>query len=92
MQRKSERGQWRGWKMKRSENEGKVKERRSSGNNTLEYLKERNERIDEIRKQEERKNENIMKLMSQQLQQQRKQIEGFQTMMMTMFSKFLEKN
>ena len=38
--------------MKRSENEGKVKKRRSSGNNTLEYLKERNERIDELRKQE----------------------------------------
>ncbi|XP_067040515.1 uncharacterized protein [Acropora muricata] len=92
-----------GDRMKRGENEGKVKKRRSSGNNTLEYLKERNERIDELRKQElelkkqelqqeEQKNENMMKLMSQQLQQQQKQIEGFQTMMMTMFSKFLEKN
>ena len=92
-----------GDRMKRSENEGKVKKRRSSGNNTLEYLKERNEKTDELRKQElelkkqelkqeERKNENMMKLMSQQLQQQQKQIEGFQTMMMTMFSKFLEKN
>ena len=99
---KSKRGQWRGWE-KRSENEGKVKKWRSSGNNTLEYLKERNERIDEIRKQElefkkqelqqeEQKNENMMKLMSQQLQQQQKQIEGFQTMMMTIFTKFLEKN
>ena len=65
------------------------------------YLKERNERIDELRKQElelkkqalqqvEGKSEKKMKLMSQQLQQQ--QIEGFQTMMMTIFSKFLEKN
>ena len=92
-----------GDRMKRSENGGKVKKRRSSGNNTLEYLKERNERIDELRKQElelkkqelqqeERKNENMMKLMSQQLQQQQKQIEGVQTMMMTMFSKFLDKN
>ena len=38
-----------GDRMKRSANdhEGKVKKRRSSGNNTLEYLKERNERIDE---------------------------------------------
>ena len=74
-----------------------MKKRRSSGNNTLEYLKERNERIDELRKQqlelkkqdwqqEERKNENMMKLMSQQ---QQKQIEGFQ---ISMFSKFLEKN
>ena len=41
-----------GDRMKRSENEGKVKKRRSSGNNNLEYLKERNERIDELRKQE----------------------------------------
>ena len=92
-----------GDRMKRSENEGEVKKRRSSGNSTLEYLKERNERIDESRKQElelkkqelqqeERKNENMMKLMSPQLQQQQKQIEGFQTMMMTMFSKFLDKN
>ena len=98
MQRKSERGQWRGW-----ENEGKVKKRRSSGNNTLKYLKERNERIDELRKQElelkkqelqqeEQKNQNMMKLMSQQLQQQQKQIEGFQTKMMTLFSKVFEKN
>ena len=89
--------------MKRSENEGKVKKRRSSGDNTLEYQKERNERIDELRKQElelkkqelqqeERKNENMIKLMSQQLQQQQKQFEGFQTMMMTMFSKFLNMN
>ena len=92
-----------GDRMKRSENEGKVKKRRSSGNNTLEYLKERNERIDELGKQElelkkqelqqeERKNENMMKLMSQQLQEQQQQIEGFQTTMMTMFSKFLDKN
>ena len=41
-----------GDRMKRSENEGEVKKRRSSGNNTLEYLKEGNERIDESRKQE----------------------------------------
>ena len=32
-----------GDRMKRSEVEGKGKKRRSSGNNTLEYLKERNE-------------------------------------------------
>ena len=36
-----------GDRMKRSENEGKGKKRRPSGNNTLEYLKERNERLDE---------------------------------------------
>ena len=38
--------------MKRNENEGKGKKRRSSGNNTLEYLKERNERLDEFKKEE----------------------------------------
>ena len=88
--------------MKRNENEGKGKKRRSSGNNTLEYLKERNERLDEFKKEElelkkqelqeeTKKNEAMMKLMSQQLTQQQKQIDGFQTMMITMFSKFLEK-
>ena len=91
-----------GDRMKRSENEVKGKKRRSSGNNTLEYLKERNERLDEFKKeelelkkqelqQETKKNEAMMKLMSQQLTQQQKQIDGFQTMMITMFSKFLEK-
>ena len=85
--------------MKRSEIEGKGKKRRSSGNNTLEYLKERNEMLDEFKKeelelkkqelqQEAKKNEAMMKLMSQQLAQQQKQIDGFQTMMITMFSKF----
>ena len=88
--------------MKRNENEGMVKKRRSSGNNTLEYLKERNERLDEFKKeelelrkqelqQEAMKNEAMMKLIGQQLQQQQKQMDGFQTMMITMFSKCLEK-
>ena len=86
----------------RSENEGKGKKRRSSGNNTLEYVKERNERLDEVRKeelelkkqelqQEAAKNDAMMKLMGQQLQQQQKQIDGFQAMMLTMFPKILEK-
>ena len=61
MQRKSERGQWRDWE--RRENEGKGKKRRSSGNNTLEYLKERSEKIDELRKQE-------LELKKQELQQE----------------------
>ena len=66
-------------RMKRNENEGKAKKRRSSGNNTLECLKERNERLDEFKKeelelrkqelqQEAMKNEAMMKLMGQQLQ------------------------
>ena len=37
-----------GDRTKRNENEGKGKKRRSSENNTLEYLKERNERLDEF--------------------------------------------
>ncbi|CAH3165074.1 unnamed protein product [Porites lobata] len=76
-----------GDRMKRSEIEGKGKKRRSSGNNTLEYLKERNEMLDEFKKelelkkqelqQEAKKNEAMMKLMSQQLAQQQKQTDGF---------------
>ena len=91
-----------GDRTKRSENEGKDKKRRSSGNNTLEYLKERNERLDEFGKeelklkkqelqQEAAKNDAMMKLMGQQLQQQQKQIDGFQATMLTVFSKILEK-
>ena len=41
-----------GDRLKRNENEGKGKKRRSSGNNTLEYLKERNERLDEFKKED----------------------------------------
>ena len=52
-----------GDRMKRSENEGKGKKRRSSGNNTLEYLKERNERLDEFKKVE-------LELKKQELQQE----------------------
>ena len=40
-----------GDRMKRSEIEGKGKKRRSSGNNTLEHLKERNEMLDEFKKE-----------------------------------------
>lgn len=92
-------------RMKRSKIEGKGNRRGSSGNNTLEYLKQRNERLDEFKEEEEElelkkqelqqeaeKNEAMTKLMGQQLIQQQKQMDGFQTMMITMFSKFLEKN
>lgn len=41
-----------GDRMKRSENKGKGKKRRSSETNILDYLKERNESLDELRKQE----------------------------------------
>ena len=52
-----------GDRMKRSEIEGKGKKRRSSGNNTLEYLKERNEMLDEFKKEE-------LELKKQELQHQ----------------------
>ena len=38
--------------MKRSENKRKEEKRRSSENNTLEYLRERNERMHEFQKKE----------------------------------------
>ena len=56
-----------------------------------EFKKEELELKKQELQQEAKKNEAMMKLMSQQLAQQRKQIDGFQTMMITMFSKFLEK-
>lgn len=56
-----------------------------------EFKKEELELKKEELQQEAKKNEAMMKLMSQQLVQQQKQIDGFQTMMITMFSKFLEK-
>ena len=56
-----------------------------------EFKKEELELKKQELQQEAKKNEAMMKLMSQQLAQQQKQIGGFQTMMITMFSKFLEK-
>ena len=56
-----------------------------------EFKKEELELKKQELQQEAKRNEAMMKLMSQQLAQQRKQIDGFQTMMITMFSKFLEK-
>lgn len=56
-----------------------------------EFKKEELELKKQELQQEAKKNEAMMKLMSQQLAQQQKQIDGFQTMMITMFSKFLEK-
>ena len=56
-----------------------------------EFKKEELELKKQELQQEAKKNEAMMKLMSPQLAQQQKQIDGFQTMMITMFSKFLEK-
>ena len=52
-----------------------------------EFKKEELELKKQELQQEAKKNEAMMKLMSPQLAQQQKQIDGFQTM----FSKFLEK-
>ena len=56
-----------------------------------EFKKEELELNKQELQQEAKKNEAMMKLMSQQLAQQQKQIDGFQTIMITMFSIFLEK-
>ena len=65
MQRKSEKGQWRVWENKKKWEwrKGEEKEIKWKLNNTLEYLKEGNERIDELRKQE-------LELKKQALQQE----------------------
>ena len=52
-----------GDRIKRSENKGKGKKRRSSETNILDYLKERNESLDELRKQE-------VKFKTQELKQE----------------------
>ena len=56
-----------------------------------EFKKEELELKKQELQQEAEKNGAMMKLMGQQLQQQQKQMDGFQAMMITMFSKFLEK-
>ena len=70
------------------ENEGRKFKKRSSGNATVAYLKEKNEHLQEMHKKElemkrmqlEREG-NLMKLMVSQQQQQQKQMQEFQTMM-----------
>ena len=78
------------------ENETK-KEKRSNGSDTLLYLRERNEFLQEthkeelaLRKQElslqEKKQEDFMKLIVEQQQLQSKQIQDFQALMFTVLS------
>ena len=80
------------------ENETKKKER-SSGSDTLLYLRERNEFLQEthkeelaLRKQElmlqEKKQEDFMKLIVQKQQLQSKQIQDFQRLMFTVLNNF----
>ena len=80
------------------ENETK-KKKRSSGSDTLLYLRERSELLQETRKEElalrkqevmlqEKKQEDFMKLIVQQQQQQSKQMQDFQALMFTVLNKF----
>ena len=80
------------------ENETK-KEKRSNGSDTLLYLRERNEFLQETHKEElalrtqelslqEKKQEDFMKLIVEQQQLQSKQIQDFQAMMFTVLNKF----
>ncbi|KAK2564477.1 hypothetical protein P5673_011919 [Acropora cervicornis] len=68
-----------------SENEGRKLKKRSNGNATVAYLREKNERLQEFRKEELEvkrmqleKEENFMKVM---MSQQQKQMQEFQAMM-----------
>ena len=80
------------------ENETK-KKKRSNGSDTLLYLRERNEFLQETHKEElalrtqelslqEKKQEDFMKLIVEQQQLQSKQIQDFQALMFTVLSKF----
>lgn len=71
-----------------SENEGRTLQKRSNGNATEAYLREKNERLQEFRKEELEvkrmqleKEENVMKVMMSQQQQQQKQMQEFQAML-----------
>ena len=74
------------------ESEGRKVKKRSSGNDTVAYLREKNERLQEMHKEdlemkrhqlemESRKEENFMKMMVNQQQQQQKQMQEFQAIM-----------
>ena len=80
------------------DNEVKPKKRRSNGSDTLMYLKERNESLEKCRMQElemkrkelefqEKRHDDFMKMMAMQQQQQAKQMQDFQAMMLTIITK-----
>lgn len=77
--------------MMSGENEGKKNKKRSSGSDTLNFLREKNEQVQEMQKQElelkrqqleveSRKQENFMQMMLNQQQQQQRQMQDFQAM------------
>ena len=81
----------------------KPKKKRSNGSDTLLYLREKNESMQELRKdefnlkkkelelQEKKHDDFIMKVMIAQQQQQSNQFQDFQAMMMGMMARFTQK-
>ncbi|XP_067020485.1 mRNA export factor GLE1-like [Acropora muricata] len=85
-------GQTQKRKADEGESEGKKKKKRSSGSDTLNFLREKNEQVQEMQKQElelkrqqleveSKKQENFMQMMLNQQQQQQRQLQNFQAMM-----------
>ena len=81
------------------ENERRSKKKRSNGSDTLAFLREKNMMESEMRKEkmemkrrnmelQEKKHDDLMNLVIQQQQQQSKQMQDFQTMMLTMMARF----
>jgi len=85
-------GQTQKRKSEEDENEVKKRKKRSSGSDTLNFLREKNEQVQEMQKQElelkrqqleveSKKQDNFMQMMLNQQQQQQKQMQDFQAMM-----------
>lgn len=79
--------------------EGSKKKKRSNGNDTLLFLREKNEMMEGLKREEmelkkkemeleEKKHSDFMKLMLAQQQQQAQQMQDFQAMMVGIMSKF----
>lgn len=80
----------------------KKKKRRSNGSDTLMFLREKSEVMQEIKKEEldmkkkemelqEKKHDDYLKVIMTQQQQQSQQFQNFQTMMMAMMNRLTEK-
>ena len=89
-------GQTQKRKADEGESEGRKKKKRSSGSDTLNFLREKNEQVQEMQKHsltlelelkrqqlevESKKQENFMQMMLNQQQQQQRQLQNFQAMM-----------
>ena len=85
-------GQTQKRKADENESEGKRRKKRSSGSDTLSFLREKNEQAQEMQKEElelrkqqleveSKKQDNFMQVMLNQQQQQQKQMQDFQAMM-----------